>query len=60
MSQAEDTTPDDEPNPDCEMPNCVGSTEDETKAARDPSENVIDICESCLADGWGSVVEVLE
>ena len=46
--------------PDCEMPECVGSYDDEAKAVRDPSDNLVEMCESCLDDGWRDVVEVLE
>ena len=61
-SESRDALPgrDDEQCPDCEMPECVGSQDDETKAARDPSGALLDICESCLDDGWAEVVEVLE
>lgn len=46
--------------PDCEMPECVGSPDDETRAVRDPSDNLLEMCESCLDDGWRGAVEVLE
>ena len=42
------------------MPECVGSYDDEAKAVRDPSDNLVEMCESCLDDGWRDVVEVLE
>lgn len=60
MSQSQFADDNDNPNPDCEMPQCVGSPKDETKAVRDPSENVVEMCESCLDDGWRGVVDVLE
>jgi len=48
------------PNPDCEMPDCVGSPDDDTKPVRDPSNSLVEMCEGCLGDGWRGVVEVLE
>jgi len=60
MSQSQFAEDNDNPNTDCEMPQCVGSPEDETKAVRDPSDNVVEMCESCLDDGWRGVVDVLE
>lgn len=60
MSRSQFADDNDNPNPDCEMPQCVGSPEDETKATRDPSETVVEICESCLDDGLREAVDVLE
>lgn len=45
--------------PGCDMPECVGSLDDETHAAQGPGGDVLSICDGCLADGWGEVVEVL-
>lgn len=47
-------------NPYCEMPDCVGTEDDDTHAVRDPSETLLEICEGCLDDGWRAVVEVLD
>ena len=44
----------------CDMPDCVGVPDDTTKACRDPSGELVEMCESCLNDGWRSVVEVIE
>ena len=61
MTETNDTRPSGEvQNADCEMPECVGSPEDNTKAVRDPSNSLVEMCESCLDDGWRGVVEVLE
>lgn len=43
----------------CEMPECVGASDAETHAVRDPSDEVLEMCDSCLDDGWRAVVEVL-
>lgn len=47
-------------NPKCEMPECVGSRDDDTHAVRDPSDELLEMCDSCLDDGWRGVVEVLD
>lgn len=47
-------------NPVCEMPDCVGSKDDDTHAVRDPSDELLEMCDSCLDDGWRAVVEVLD
>lgn len=47
-------------NPNCDMPECIGSTEDKSKAVRDPDGTLLEMCESCLADGWQQVVTVVE
>jgi len=44
----------------CEMPECVGDGTEEVVAARGPSDNLIQICQACLNDGWSANVEVLE
>ena len=44
----------------CDMPECVGSGSDDVKAVRDPSGEVLEMCESCLDDGWAANVTVLE
>jgi hypothetical protein len=48
------------PNKDCDMPECVGENSTETRAARGPSGELIEICAECLNDGWFGVVEVVE
>lgn len=47
-------------HPKCEMPECVGNRDDDSKAVRDPSGELLEMCDSCLDDGWHAVVEVLE
>lgn len=46
--------------PNCDMPECVGEPSDDTKAVRDPEGELLEMCESCLNDGWRGVVEVLD
>jgi hypothetical protein len=41
------------------MPECVGSSADETRLVEDPTGDLLSVCESCLDDGWRAVVEVL-
>jgi len=48
-----------EGHPDCEMPRCLGSPDDELKAVRDPSHDLVEMCEGCIDAGWG-VGEVVE
>lgn len=48
------------PHPDCEMPECVGDSRDETHAVRDADGNVLEMCDSCLDSGWAADVEVLD
>ena len=50
----------DRSNPRCDMPECWGTSDDETHAARDPSDELLEICDSCLNEGWRGVVEVLD
>lgn len=47
-------------NPDCGMPDCSGTRDDDTHAVRDPEDNVLEMCDGCLDDGWRGVVEVLD
>ena len=47
-------------NPNCEMPDCDGECDGETHAARDPSGELVEMCDYCLDDGWRVVVEVLD
>ena len=49
-----------EQNLDCEMPECVGGPSDETYVCKNPGDEPLTICESCLDTGWGGVVEVLD
>lgn len=47
-------------NPRCDMPECIGSPDDDAHAVRDPSGELLEMCDSCLDDGWGACVEVLD
>lgn len=47
-------------NPRCEMPYCEGTPDDETHAVRDPSGELLEMCDGCLDDGWRGTVEVLD
>ena len=40
------------------MPECVGGSE--LKACRDPSGDLVEMCDGCLDDGWRAVVTVVE
>jgi len=43
------------------MPECSGDKHsDDVHAARDPSEELLEICDDCLSDGWNAHVEVLD
>lgn len=48
------------PHPDCEMPDCLGDSRDETHAVRGPGGEVLEMCDSCLDSGWAADVEVLD
>jgi len=49
-----------ERKPNCDMPECVGEPGDEKRAVRDPSGELLELCDGCLDDGWRQVVEVIE
>ena len=46
-------------HPECEMPECKGSKEDQLRAVADPSDNLLKMCQSCLDEGWKGNVEIL-
>lgn len=60
MSKTDDKIDPAAPNPDCDMPECVGTREDDVHAARDPSGELLEICDGCLNDGWRAAVELLD
>lgn len=57
---AKPRTATDDGHPDCEMPDCDGSEGDETHAVRDPSGELLEMCNGCLNAGWSGAVEVLD
>jgi|GEM_PF-6640458 len=60
MSDSETGVAQTNSHPDCEMPECVGSPDDETHIVKDPSGEPLTMCEGCLNDGWRAAVEVLD
>lgn len=45
----------------CDMPECEGNcAKDDHKAVRDPEDELLEMCEDCLDDGWRGLVEVLD
>jgi hypothetical protein len=42
------------------MPECEGDGSDEVMAVRGPSGDLMEMCQTCLNDGWDAVVEVLD
>jgi len=51
---------DNDRHPDCEMPYCIGSPENDTQKVKDPSENIITMCKPCYNSEWGMVVEKIK
>ena len=49
-----------EGNQNCDMPECTGDLESEVHAVRGPGNELLEVCNECLEEGWKQVVELLD